>query len=156
MPTSTTIRRTIFFMDPPRENVDAEDLAEACGNRTHRSRVPPAPNGFEVRAGHQPRGASADGPSIAEHARCPRSLSSAPAGPRPGCGSGAASSSPAAAGEPESGRIAGGGGLKRPRLGRRGWFVDHGVGQGLELTRTAPELSVPRLPTIPFRLPLTR
>src|SRR5882672_12540979 len=60
MPTSTTIRRTTFFMDPPRESGRAEDLAEACGNRTHRSRVPPAPNGFEVRAGHQPRGASVE------------------------------------------------------------------------------------------------
>src|SRR6266850_4327482 len=60
MPASTTMRRTIFFMDPPRDSVDGEDLAEACGNRTHRSRVPPAPNGFEVRAGHQPRGASVE------------------------------------------------------------------------------------------------
>src|SRR3989441_11753644 len=58
MPTSTTIRRTSFFMEPPSECVDPEELAEACGNRTHRSRVPPAPNGFEVRAGHQPRCAS--------------------------------------------------------------------------------------------------
>src|SRR6185295_4824441 len=40
-------------------------LAEACGNRTHRSRVPPAPDGFEVRAGHQPRGAPASRESIA-------------------------------------------------------------------------------------------
>src|SRR2546427_3409887 len=77
MPTSTTIRRTSFFMEPPSECVDPEELAEACGNRTHRSRVPPAPNGFEVRAGHQPRCASGPGRSIAEHAGCSRHSSSA-------------------------------------------------------------------------------